>query len=183
MTGKICSVLLLATLVAAVGLAQTTQPTSKKQVLQSAFSDGSSTQLNQEQIGKLLALKVPIAVPTYIPQGFTLNNVTASRENEIVDYTLEYANPAGGSFTVQSANDGIGSVDLSKIRRGRNPYFKGELLVGHPDGETGNSHAEWVENNPRHSGSRAQQFYSVTGEGVLPIETMKIMRSLRYLKR
>lgn len=164
---------------------------------QGAYSDGNSAQLSDTQKTKLLALKAPVAVPTYVPNGFVLKNVTAERNKEsnfyIVNYSLEYIDTKGNKFTIDSTNEGIGDHFIIKTVNGKNPYFKGTVMVGPLDpeaeGDSANGksvQAEWIESlpkyNPKGASAKTVQFYALDAEGITKQEGLKIMLSLRYLK-
>lgn len=164
---------------------------------QGAYSDGNAAQLSDTQKQKLLALKAPVAVPTYVPNGFVLKNVTANRTKEsnfyLIDYSLEYIDTKGNTFTIDSTNDGIGDHFITKTVSGKNPYFKGTVMVGPLDpeaeGDSANGksvQAEWIESlpkyNPEGASAKTVQFYALDAEGITKQEGLKIMLSLRYLK-
>lgn len=164
---------------------------------QGAYSDGKAAQLSDKQKQELLALKTPIAVPTYVPNGFVLKGITTERNKAgdfwIVSYNLEYIDTKGNKFSIDSTNEGIGDHFIRQTVKGKNPYFKGTVMVGpldpeaEGDGANGKSvQAEWIESlpayNPKGAGKITAQFYALDAEGITKQEGLKIMLSLRYLK-
>jgi hypothetical protein len=162
---------------------------------QGAYSDGKAAQLSETQKNELLALKSPIAVPTYIPAGFVLKGISAQKSQEgnftLIDYNLEYIDTKGNTFTIDSTNDGIGDHFIYKTVTGKNPYFKGTLMVGPLDPSSQETNGkeiagEWIESlpkyNPKGVRSSVKQFYGLSATGITKQEGLKIMLSLRYLK-
>ncbi len=154
-----------------------------------AYSDGNAAQLSDKDKAKLLKLKTAIAVPTYIPAGFQLDNVSVETQPSapgVYSYFLKYNNTKGKSFTsftIQAANDGIGSVDMQKEIKGRNPYFEGTIVVGLDEDKS--VFAEWIGSKPQFQpkGTKYQMFYSLSTAALSRQEVLKIMQSLRYLKK
>lgn len=169
-------------------------PISGSAATDGAFTDGRAAQLDAAQVAKLKALKAPIAVPTFVPDGYALKDVIVQGEKSggfwIVEYSLEYRTEAGDSFVVNSANEGIGDAIIESKLEGENPYFEGVVSVGPPERdepvaverEVG---TQWVEskaaNVPRGARSK-KQFYRLSGEGLSQEDALKVMLSLRYLK-
>jgi hypothetical protein len=162
---------------------------------QGAYTDGKAAQLKDADIKKLKALRAPIAVPTYLPAGYNLKTADGKSESIekfwIVDYGLTYENAEGDSFSILSANEGLGDLPGEVVLSGKNPFF-GEIEVGtqdltedgkvKPDAtyETG-----WVENKRAYipAGARSrQQAYRITSTALPPKEVLKVMQSLRYLR-
>jgi hypothetical protein len=152
----------------------------------SAYTDGQAAQLTEAHKTKLFKLKTVLAVPTYVPVGFRLVEVTTETEPSapgVCSYFLRYRAGKGKQFVVQAANDGIGSVDMQKEIKGRNPYFEGEIVVGLDEDKS--VFAEWIGSKKPYQpkGTKHQMFYSLTTSALTRQEVLKIMQSLRYLKK
>ena len=152
----------------------------------SAYTDGQAAQLSETHKAKLLKLKTAIAVPTYVPSGFQLEDVTTETEPSapgVCSYFLKYRKGKGKEFVIQAANDGIGSVDMRKEIKGKNPYFEGTIVVGLEEDNT--VFAEWVGSKKLYQpkGTKYQMFYSLMTPALTRQEVLKIMQSLRYFKK
>ncbi len=148
-----------------------------------AFAKGSAAALKENQISRLLALRIPVAIPTYIPDGFRIAEVNIEKDKYTTGYNLHYENNRGATFVIQSADDGIGSVETNRTIKGRNPLFAGELLVGYQLEDKNSIWGEWIENKRQASGVKKNQYYSLTASKISLQEAMKIMKSLRYLEK
>lgn len=147
-----------------------------------AFAKGSAAALNDKQIARLLGLKVPIAIPTYIPNGFRLEEVHVEKTQYSNDYSIKYKNNRGATFLIQSTDEGIGSVGTDNTISGKNPYFNNELSIGYQEEDKNSIWGEWIENRRQASGSKKTQYYSLIATKISLQEAMKIMKSLRYLE-
>lgn len=152
-----------------------------------AYTDGKAAGLTSEQIDSLKELNAAIAVPTYIPKGFSLKevNIEEPPAPEIVGYTLVYRNAAGKSFTIQSVNDGVGDVSVPQVY-GRNRYFTNRIQAGYGmDGDT-TLFVSWIESKKAYQpkGSLPQLYSLVSEKGDITLrDAVRIMESLRYLKK
>jgi len=156
-------------------------------VAQRAYTDGKAAGLTSEQIAELKGLNAAVGVPTYIPAGFKLDAVVIEEPPapEIVGYTLTYSNAKGRSFTIQSVNDGIGDVSSPQVY-GRNSYFDGRIQAGYSMDEEKSLFVSWVGSLERYQPKNTlQQWYSLVADrGDITLrEAVKVMASLRYLKR
>jgi hypothetical protein len=165
---------------------------------QSPYTDGRAAQLNAAQIRRLKALRAPIAVPTYIPAGYRLTSADGTTEKPkamtlwIVDYSLKYENAAGESFSLVSANEGLGDLPLNTALTGRNRFFSSAIDVGtQTDGEDLKKGVKpeyesgWIVNKSAYlpAGARSrQQSYRLTSSALSAKEVLKVMQSLRYLQ-
>lgn len=152
-----------------------------------AYTDGKAAGLSAEQISELRKLNAAIAVPTYLPKGFTLDGVEIGEPpaDGIVGYSITYNNSAGKSFTLQSINDGVGDVSIPKVY-GRNPYFRNRLQSGYDMDDGTTLFVSWIESKKAYEpkGSITQLYSLVSSKGHITLqESIKIMASLRYLKR
>lgn len=148
-----------------------------------AFTQGILAALNDKQVDKLLALRIPVAVPTYIPAGFQIDEVVVEKDQYTTGYTLTYKNSRGASFAIQSINDGIGSVETTRTIKGKNPFFNNGLEIGYQIEDKTSIWGEWIESRPQSTGSKKIQYYSLTAAKISLAEAMKIMKSLRYLQK
>lgn len=156
-------------------------------VAQPAFTDGKAAGLSQEQISELKSLNAAVGVPTYIPAGFKLHAVVIEEPPapEIVGYTLTYRNARRRSFTIQSVNDGIGDVSTPQAY-GRNQFFEGRVQAGYSMDEEKSLFVSWIGSLERYQPKNTlQQWYSLVADrGDITLrEAVKVMASLRYLKR
>lgn len=164
-----------------------------------AYVRGDAAKLSNAHVRKLLTLRTPIAVPTYVPDGFRVSDVTAKRDTKtipnypIIDYAITYTGTRGKSFSINSANEGIGDLFLSEkmMMKGSNPYFEHPIEVGYLD-DDGDGTAEkevasqWIGSRRqyqlRKNAEGAQQVYHLRAEGITVRDALRIMESLRYLK-
>lgn len=165
----------------------------------SAYAAGSAAQLNARQTQRLRRLRSPIAIPTYIPPGFRLREVTSDRDTKtvknfaIINYTIEYATGRGRAFSIISANEGLGDLELVQETRAGilNPYFEYDLRVGYIDDGDGGAAQEigsqWIGCLKRYARKESPDYglpsYALRANGITLIEAMKIMKSLRYLAK
>lgn len=152
-----------------------------------AFTDGKTAGLSADQIAELKKLNAAIAVPTFLPKGFKLEGLEIGEApaDGIVGYSITYSNAAGKSFTVQSINDGVGDVSIPKVY-GRNPYFRNRLQSGYDMDDGTTLFVSWIESKKAYEpkGTITQLFSLVSEKGHITLqESIKIMASLRYLKR
>ena len=160
---------------------------------QGPYTDGQDAYLTSSDINKLRALKAPIAVPTYIPIGFKLENIICEGEELgdfwSVEYVLKYSNGKGSFFEIRSINE-LGDPFVVPVLRGKNPFFGGTIKVGHRDPSLLDTRrheigSDWIFSKRRYvpPGARSiGQGYRLAGEGLSIREALKIMVSLRYMR-
>lgn len=163
-----------------------------------AYVEGVAAKLSPAQVRKLLLLRSPIAVPTYIPAGFRVADVSGERDTKtapnyaIVVYRITYRGPRGRSFSIEAANEGIGDMFLStRTLKGSNPYFEHGIEVGYMDDDANGSPektvaSQWIGSRRQYQvtkGDDGGQNYHLEATGITPREALRIMESLRYLKR
>lgn len=166
--------------------------------LPGAYVGGGAAKLTDAHIRKLLRLKAPVAVPTYIPGGFRIAGVSARRDTKtspdypIIDYAISYVAPGGKSFSINSANEGIGDLFLSaKTLKGSNPLLEHPIEVGYMDDDTDGVPekeiaSQWVACAKRFRLRKTpdgEQVYHLRAKGITLREALRIMESLRYLKQ
>jgi len=89
---------LLMTLSATLAFAQT-----KPNSAQAAYTDGKAALLPDSEIKSLKTVKAAVAVPTYLPSGFTLQKIVVPRtEQHVVIISMFYAAASGKNFQIQS---------------------------------------------------------------------------------
>lgn len=152
-----------------------------------AYTDGKAAGLSAEHLADLKKLNAAIALPTYLPKGFKLEKVVIEEPPapDIIGYTVTYSNDTGKSFTIQSINDGVGDVSVPSVY-GRNPYFTNRLQAGYDMDEGTTLFVSWIESKKAYQpkGSLTQLYSLVSEKGHITLrESIKIMASLRYLKR
>ncbi len=163
-----------------------------------AYVDGSVARLTPAHVAKLRRLNAPVAIPTYVPVGFRVTRVVAKLDTKtaagvsIVDYEIHYAGPRNRTFTIYSANEGLGDLFLEeRTLTGSNPYMNSEIIVGYTDDDVDGRPekeiaSQWVGCQKRFQTRRdglAQQFYRIHATHIPLREAVKIMESLRYLRR
>lgn len=176
-------------------------PTGRRQTARAAASGyvgGVTAKLSAAQVGKLLRLNAPIAVPTLVPSGFRVSGVSATRDTKtspgfaIIDYRITYNGPGRKSFSIVSANEGIGDLFLAEqTLTGSNAYFEHGIEVGYMDDDVDGIPqktvaSQWMSSRRRYElkkGALSTQMYHFVGHGITPREALAIMESLRYLKR
>ena len=159
-----------------------------------AWSDGKAALLTDVNIKKLNALNAAIAVPTYIPEGYKIRKVDIQEPaDDIFAFSFIYANIAGKTFTIESNNEALGDMAVKREVKFTNDLFKdsaqetSEFYAGHDEHNAKTVATEWLcsvtKYQPKTSKS-AQCFQLLsTSKSMSPAEAMRIMSSLRYLKR
>ena len=159
-----------------------------------AFSDGKAALLPDSEIRSLKTVKAAVAVPTYLPTGFTLKKIAVEKtEQDIVNFSIFYADAKGKSFQIQSTNEGLGDMAVKRELKIINPYFmdtaqeNAEFYTGHDENDAKTIASEWLCSAKKYqpkmaNGAQCFQLLS-DSKSLSPDEAMKIMQSLRYLKR
>lgn len=152
-----------------------------------AYTDGKAAQLNAQQISRLQKLKTAVAAPTYLPKGWTLDKFEIEKPEYpgVYFFSLTYKNASGKTFMVQSGNDGLGGIPYDGGIKGNNPYFEGTVEAGFDEDKR--VIVDWITSRDRYNpkGVTLSQSYSLIGDArsISRQEALKIMTSLRYLKR
>jgi hypothetical protein len=151
----------------------------------------------------LKQLEITCYVPFYLPQGFRLKNVEITYD-EIQDYedknhplplySIEYSNGWSGTFTVESAREGVGDRNLmsdeenseeTEIKSALGPMY----LIYRPKGKDGRKDeiiANWVS-DPNMIAETAKgpnshpvlgRFHGFSATGITLAEFAKIVQSL-----
>lgn len=181
---------LLMTISATIALAQK-NPTSAQ--LNAAYTDGKSA-LPDAEIRSLKTVKAAVAVPTYLPAGFTLQKIVVPRtEQHIVIISMFYADASGKNFQIQSTNEGLGDMAVKREVKINNAYFldtaqeSAEFYAGHDENDANTVASEWLCSAKKYQpkASKYAQCFQLMSDAksLSPSEAMKIMQSLRYLKR
>jgi hypothetical protein len=105
--------------------------------------------LDKGDIKLLKGLGTTVLVPNYIPDGFTVKVVTASRPRRSDGlYTIIYVTRNGRGFVVESTSGDIGSPEADRTINVVNPMF-GESFVGvfKFDGQT-SAAGDWLGEGP-----------------------------------
>ena len=159
-----------------------------------AYTDGKASLLTAEQIAKLAKLNASIAVPTYIPESYKLKSLEIQPpEAHIIVFTLTYSGPSGKSFTIESGNEALGDMAVKREIKGKSVYFLDsaletpEFYTGHDEHDANTVASEWLCSPKKYwpKTTKIQQCYQFLGtaKSLSPDEAMKVMQSLRYLKR
>lgn len=152
-----------------------------------AYTDGKVAQLSAQQITRLQKLKTAVAVPTYLPKGWTLDkfNIEKPEYPGVYFFSLTYKNAGGKTFMVQSGNDGLGGIPYNGGIKGNNPYFEGTVEAGFDEDKR--VIVDWITSRDRYNpkGVTLSQSYSLIGDArsISRQEALKVMTSPRYLKR
>ncbi|MGB8703340.1 MAG: hypothetical protein WCD18_28315 [Thermosynechococcaceae cyanobacterium] len=155
-------------------------------------------QLNPHQIQLLQALGLRIAVPTYMPRGFTLEKVLAEidRQSRIggISYTLFYRRYDSDTnqdfcFAIEATNGGIGDIPTGSRSYPINAsnFGKSSLEYGVYGRAKGATYlSNWL-------GTASGPFYRFVGAGIIPEgsnctnmsvqESIRVTESLQYLSR
>ena len=155
------------------------------------YTNGQAALLSTANIKSLTALKAAIAVPTYVPAGYKLKKVwIQAPEADIVAFSFRYEDAAGKAFTIESNNEALGDMEVKREIHGMSKLFKdsaqetGDFYVGHDENDAKTVASEWLcstsKYQPKGTSPQCFQFLS---ENLPPADAMKIMSSLRYLKR
>jgi hypothetical protein len=159
-----------------------------------AYTDGISAQLVAAQLADLKKLNAAIAVPTYVPAGYKIKSVEIQpAEAHIVAFSINYADAGGKAFQIQSNNEALGDMAVKREVKGRNRYFldsaqeTADFFTGHDANDAGTVASEWLCNPKKYQPTTteyAQCFQLLSNaQSISPAEALKIMESLRYLKR
>lgn len=159
-----------------------------------AYTDGNSALLAAAQLADLKKLNAAVAVPTYVPAGFKLKSVEIQpAEAHIVAFSINYADAGGKAFQIQSNNEALGDMAVKREVKGRNRYFLDSaqetavFFTGHDADDAGTVASEWLCNPKKYQPAKteyAQCFQLLSSaKSISPAEALKIMQSLRYLKR
>jgi hypothetical protein len=155
------------------------------------YTDGQAAQLSAANIKSLGVLKAAVALPTYLPAGYKLKKVTIQKpEADIVAFSFNYEDAAGKSFTIESNNEALGDMAVKREVRWSSKLFKdtaqesGDFHAGHDENDAKTVASEWLCSTSKYQpkGSTPQCFQLVS-QSLSPAEVMKVMASLRYLKR
>ena len=156
-----------------------------------AFTDGKSALLTHQQCKDLTARKGAIAVPTSVPKGFQLGKMELlfEKDSDAVDYTLVYVGPSGKTFIIHGSNDGLGDVMINDegVLKGKNPYLKGEIYINNFE-DSQDLASQWIQgiSEVQPKGAKTPLSYSLSAPAKSELskeETLKIMSSLRFLKK
>ena len=149
--------------------------------------------LSAANIKKFGALNAAVAVPTYIPKGYKFKKLEIQApEAHIIAFSIIYAGAAGKTFTIESNNEALGDMAVKREVKGQSSYFKdsaqetGEFHAGHDQNDAKTVASEWLCSVPEFQPKKsiAQCFHLLSNsKSIAPAEAMKIMNSLRYLKR
>jgi hypothetical protein len=174
------------------------QPNRKKSapfILENADFIAAAAKLTPEQADRLRKLAWRIALPTYIPPGFTLQ--TFAVDDETQEFTLLYQNLARrGEFVFALGVEGLGdgvfqNEDAAKAVRGdipaRNPLF-GPLAIRFLKFTsnrivTVETMLDWtaLTGAPRAASGRSEN-YRLDAIGLDPAETARIVGSIKLFK-
>lgn len=159
-----------------------------------AYTDGKTAALSDVQLKNLGKLNAAIALPTYIPAGYALKKLWIQEpEAHIIAFSMTYTNSAGKSFQLQSNNEALGDMAVKREIKGKSDYFldsaqeSPEFYTGHDANDSKTIASEWLCNPVKYQPKTTEyaQCYQLLSDNqsVSPAEAMKIMQSLRYLKR
>lgn len=159
---------------------------------QSAVAQLSKSGLTAAQIQRLNALRVKIAVPTYLPTGFRVNRVLiepcpegATRCRFGPQYAITYQGPNHSCFAIEAVGGGIGGPDLaSKLPVNSSVFGKNFLYYGSGTGNPSPTmFSDWLRG--------PELFYRFAGQGatnklancnnISPQEAVRVTESLQYL--
>ncbi|HEX7518476.1 MAG TPA: hypothetical protein VF345_14450 [Chthoniobacterales bacterium] len=152
----------------------------------------------------LKKLEIPCFVPSYLPKGFRLKSVTITYDEPGPDevsagrfplYYLEYGNGNGGSFTINSAREGIGDRNIMETEDSEETQIKSPFgpmyLIYTPKGKgkAGRKKeikANWAEDaNMKSEKAKDQLAHPILGRyhgfsatGITVAEFDKIIQSL-----
>gem|GEM_PF-1187718 len=135
--------------------------------------------LSEADIQKIKKTGIALVIPTYIPEGFTLNKVDVKFDKRFGNsYSIEYQKASKVTFTVAACCGGIGDYPISNITYPfKNPVF-------------GKGNIEWQaadSANPQYClstwlrGKKEFPVYHVFSYSIDPKEAVRIAESLRYM--
>jgi hypothetical protein len=153
-------------------------------------------QLSPNQTQLLMALGLRVAVPTYVPRGFTLEKVSAEIDQQSriggIGYTIIYRRYDSNTnqdfcFAIQATNGGIGDLpDGSQSYPINSPSFGKSSLEYGNYGQTSSPTylSNWL-------GGESGPFYRFVGAGVIPglspcrnlsvQEAIRVTESIQYM--
>lgn len=161
---------------------------------ETAFTDGKTALLSDAEIGNFEKMNAAVAVPTYLPAGFKFKNAEIQEpEAHIIAFSIFYETADGKSFQIQSNNEALGDMAVGREIKGKNPYFldsaqeTDEFYAGRDENDKNTIASEWLCSPKKYqpkSTEYAQCFQLLSdGKSLSAGEAVKIMQSLRYLKR
>ena len=159
-------------------------------------------------LADLKKLEILCFVPTWLPKGFRLKSVTITYDEPGPDevstgrfplYYLEYGNDHGGSFTIDSAREGIGDRNIMETEDSEETQIKSPFgpmyLIYTPKGKgnTGRKKeikANWAEDaNMKSEKAKDPQAHPILGRyhgfsatAITVAEFEKIIQSLHPLR-
>lgn len=161
-----------------------------------AYDDGKASMLSDAQIANLKKLNAAVAVPTYVPAGYKIKNVEIQEpEAHIVAFSIVYQDASGKSFTIESNNEALGDMAVKREVKGSTDLFlplsrdvkTTEFYAGHDENDPNTVASEWlcsIETYQPKKSKISQCFQLLSdSKSISPAEAVKIMQSLRYLKR
>jgi hypothetical protein len=157
----------------------------------------------------LKKLEIPCFVPSYLPKGFRLKSVTITYDEPGPDevsagrfplYYLEYGNGSGGSFTIDSAREGIGDRNIMGTEDSEDAEISSPFgrmyLIYTPKGQgKGGRKVEIKSNWASDANMLAEKakdqlahpvlgrYHGFSASGITVAEFEKIVQSLRAIRR
>lgn len=159
-------------------------------------------------LADLKKLEIICYVPSHLPKGFELKSVTITYDEPGPDedsagrfplYNLEYGDKRGGSFTIESAREGIGDRNLMETEDSEettiSSLFGPMYLIYTPKGQgkSGRKHeikANWAE-DPNMKAEKAKdqlahpvlgRYHGFSATGITVAEFEKIIQSLHPIR-
>jgi hypothetical protein len=177
-------------------------------LMANAASAAPKSHAKRDTIEDLKRLDITCFVPSWLPDGYHLKNVTidwSDRDGQedpkapaYAGYSMEYGNGKKGLFTIESARTGIGDRNLDQDERAEESQFDAPQLekvyiIYFPPGKSGVKKrivANWIDDK----NMRAQKakdplatkgngrYHGVSGFGMTVAEFEKIVRSLHPVR-
>lgn len=162
----------------------------------------------QATLADLKKLEILCYVPSHLPKGFQLKSITITYDEPGPDedsagrfplYNLEYADKHGGSFTIESAREGIGDRNLMETEDSEettSPSLFGPMyLIFTPKGQGKSDRkfeikANWAEDanmksekaKDPHAHPILGRYHGFSATGITLAEFEKIISSLKPIR-
>ncbi len=189
---KLTAIITLLMLTTACSTSRTTQPKSSSEttktkspspILESPTQ--TTVQFTSEQIRDLKSLGIKIAVPSYVPEGFRVDQVQAVKDQWGSSYIIIYRAPNNSCFAIEAASGGIGDVIPDDPNEPGIPI--NSSVLGRARLYTKPLVSSWLSEEPGEPPVYGFRGEMVSGDrnciarNISPPEAVKIIESLQYL--
>ena len=133
--------------------------------------------LSPETVGRMRSLGLPVIVPHWLPEGFSLKKATADRDPLSGAFSeIHLEAPTGAFVQICVTAEGVGDVFRGATRHSfANPFFGSAALEWYEDEEEGvDFRSPWLPVS-----NDAFPVLLAAGRGLSPEEAVRVVESLR----